>query len=84
MDKATLLGFIAGTLTTFSFLPQAVHTFKTRSAKDISLLTYSIFCIGIFLWLIYGLMIGSLPVTITNGITLVLALMILVMKIRFG
>jgi MtN3 and saliva related transmembrane protein len=83
IDGVTLLGLAAGTLTTISFFPQLLHTWKSKSAKDISLGMYIAFCSGILLWLIYGLLIDSVPVIAANAVTLVIALSILVLKIRF-
>jgi MtN3 and saliva related transmembrane protein len=78
------LGYAAATLTTASFVPQALHTWRTRDVSGISLGMYSAFTLGIALWLLYGLRIGSMPVTIANAITLVLAVAILGMKLRYG
>jgi len=79
-----LIGSIAATLTTLAFVPQARLTWKSRRAEGVSLAMYSIFTIGIALWLVYGLMLGAWPVIIANFITLVLAVFILGMKLRFG
>jgi len=79
-----LIGSIAGTLTTVSFLPQVFKTYRSRSAKDISLVMFLLFSLGVFLWLLYGLSLQSMPIIVSNGITLVLALSILVMKFWFG
>ncbi|NJD55806.1 MAG: hypothetical protein FIA94_05295 [Nitrospirae bacterium] len=84
MDAATLLGMAAGTLTTVSFLPQVIKTWKTRSTKDISTGMFSLFCAGIFFWILYGFSISSLPVIVTNIITFILAFIILVLKLRNG
>jgi MtN3 and saliva related transmembrane protein len=84
MDEATLLGMAAGTLTTISFLPQVIKTWKTRSTKDISGGMFSLFCAGIFLWILYGFSIRSLPVIVTNVITFALAFIILLLKLRSG
>lgn len=78
------LGYAAATLTTTSFVPQAWHIWRTRDVSGISLGMYSVFTLGIALWLLYGLRIGSLPITLANAITLVLALAILGMKLRYG
>ena len=83
MTPSTILGLIAGTCTTAAFLPQLIKIWKTRSTRDISLLMYVVICTGILLWLIYGIMIGSVPVIIANAVTLVIAAMILVLKIRY-
>lgn len=78
------IGSIAAVLTTGSFVPQAWLTFRTRDVSGISLGMYSCFTTGVALWLVYGLSIGSLPVTLANVVTLTLALTILGMKLRYG
>lgn len=78
------LGFAAATLTTASFVPQVWHTWRTKDVSGISLGMYAVFTLGVALWLVYGLRIGSLPVTVANAVTLSLALAILVMKLRYG
>lgn len=78
------LGFLAATLTTASFVPQAWLTFRTRDVSGISLAMYSAFTLGILLWLAYGLMLGAWPVIIANAVTLALAAGILAMKIVIG
>jgi len=79
-----IMGLLAGTLTTIAFLPQLIHTWKTRSAKDVSLGMFLIFTTGVLLWVIYGLMLQSLPIIAANTVTLVLAGAILVLKFRYG
>ncbi|WP_207480890.1 SemiSWEET transporter [Arenibaculum pallidiluteum] len=79
-----LTGLVAGTLTTLSFLPQALKTWRTRSAKDISLVMFLCLCVGVALWLAYGLMIGAVPVIVSNLVTLAIAGTILVFKLRYG
>jgi len=79
-----LVGSLAAFLTTLAFVPQAWLTWKSRRAEGISLGMYSIFTIGVALWLVYGLMLGAWPVIIANLVTLVLAVFILGMKLRFG
>lgn len=78
-----ILGWIAGTLTTIAFFPQLLKTWSTKSAKDVSLWMMVTFCIGIFLWIVYGLAIQAMPIVVTNLITLILALLILILKIRY-
>lgn len=75
------LGFLAATLTTASFVPQAWLTFRTRNVSGISLAMYSVFTLGIAAWLAYGLMLGAWPVIVANALTLALASAILAMKI---
>ncbi len=83
MEFITIIGLAAGFCTTAAFLPQAVKTWKTKSAKDLSLGMYSIFCTGVILWLTYGILIQDLPIILTNVVTLVLALSILYFKLTF-
>ena len=79
-----LLGFAAAFCTTAAFIPQLVRVLRLRSAREISLPTFLLFSIGVFLWLLYGLDIGSKPVIASNGVTLVLSVSILVLKLRYG
>jgi len=83
MPTSDLIGYIAAVLTTFSFVPQAWLTFRSRDVRGISLGMYSAFTLGVALWLVYGLLAGAWPVVAANAITLVLAVSILVMKLRF-
>lgn len=83
MDAGNLLGMIAGTLTTAAFVPQVVKTWRTRSTHDISLGMFALFSSGLVLWLVYGVVIGSLPIVVSNIVTLALALTILYFKLRY-
>jgi MtN3 and saliva related transmembrane protein len=83
MDTITVLGLFAATLTTFSFLPQMLKTWQTKSAKDVSFIMLISFNTGIFLWLIYGIALRALPIILANGITLIFNLIILWLKIRY-
>lgn len=82
-EHAEVLGTLAGTLTTVSFVPQVLKIWKSKSAKDISFGMFLLFSAGILLWLVYGILIGAQPIIIANSVTLVLALAIVVMKIRY-
>jgi len=84
MDSVSLLGIAAGTLTTISFLPQVLKTWRSQSAKDFSFWMLGAFASGVLLWVIYGLWIGSLPIIVTNVATLALALALVGMKMKFG
>ena len=83
MDCATLIGSIAGALTTISFLPQVVRIIRTKKTRDLSPAMYIILCAGVVLWVIYGLLLKSLPVIIANSIVIVLSLYILMMKFKY-
>jgi MtN3 and saliva related transmembrane protein len=83
MDTTTLVGFIAGLLTTISFLPQVVKTWKSKSAADLSLGMFSVFSVGVMFWLAYGFLIQKPPIIFWNVVTLILVLAILLMKLKF-
>lgn len=83
MSTIQLLGLVAGSLTTASFLPQVIKTWKSRSAKDLSLGMFSLFCLGVTLWLIYGFIVKDIPVIAANSVTLMLASTLLFFKLRF-
>jgi len=83
MNLVTAIGLMAGTLTTISFLPQAIKTWKSKSAKDISLAMFLTFCLGVILWIIYGICIKDLPVIATNSLTLILSGTILFFKFKY-
>ena len=78
------LGLVAGALTTIAFLPQLIKTVHTRSARDISLGMFVMFTTGVALWLLYGILTSAVPVIAANALTLVLAVIILVLKLRYG
>ena len=77
-----LIGYCAAFLTTIAFLPQAIQSWRTRDLSGISVGMYSLFTAGVGLWLIYGLLIEKWPLILANALTFLLALSILVLKIR--
>ncbi len=83
MQLSDLLGLTAAALTTVSFVPQVLHTWKTRRAGGVSLGMVSLFTLGVALWLCYGIALGAWPLIVANAITLTLALALLGMKLRF-
>ena len=83
MDFINTLGLAAGTLTTIAFLPQMFQIWRTKSAKDVSYIMLIIFMSGLFLWLIYGIILGALPVILANGVSLFFNLIILWLKIKY-
>lgn len=83
MNVIQILGLAAGSCTTIAFLPQVIKTWKSGSAKDLSLGMFSFFCFGVLLWLIYGIIINDLPVILANLFTLLLASSLLYFKLRF-
>ena len=83
MTLIDLVGTVAGTLTTIAFIPQVIKTWRSGSAEDISLVMFLLFTTGVLLWLVYGIALNAPPVIIANAITLVLALTIVALKIRY-
>ncbi|MEF3192968.1 MAG: SemiSWEET transporter [Halothiobacillaceae bacterium] len=81
---ADWIGIVAATLTTVSFVPQAVKTWRSRHARDLSLGMFSLFTAGVLCWLLYGVLIGSWPIIIANTITAILSGSILFFKLRYG
>jgi MtN3 and saliva related transmembrane protein len=84
MTIATAIGLVAAFCTTVAFVPQVVRTWKSRSTEDISLGMFGFYSTGIFAWLVYGLMIGDIPLIASNGVTFVLSLIMLGFKLRYG
>ncbi len=84
MNGVELLGVVAGVLTTIAFVPQALKTWRTGSARDFSLPMLLLFCTGVVMWLGYGLLIASPGLIVANGVTLPLAASILLVKLRRG
>jgi MtN3 and saliva related transmembrane protein len=84
MQVSDALGYLAATLTTVSFVPQAWRTFRTKDVSGISLKMYTLFTLGVAVWLAYGIVLGEVPMMIANSTTLLLAIPVLVMRIRYG
>ncbi|MBD3245611.1 MAG: hypothetical protein GF333_01190 [Candidatus Omnitrophica bacterium] len=80
----TLVGVIAGTLCAVSFLPQVIRILRTRNTRDLSFVTFSMFALGVFFWLVYGILLREPPMIAANGFILALALVILAMKVKYG
>lgn len=76
-----LIGYLAATLTTVSFLPQAIMTVKTRDTSSLSLGMYSMFTLGVLLWLIYGVYLSNVAIVAANAVTFLLAASILIVKV---
>lgn len=83
MDWITIIGLLAATGTTTSFLPQTIRTIKTKHTRDLSLGMYAILTTGVFLWLVYGILIKNMPIIIANAISFVFTTIILILKIKY-
>lgn len=84
MTLERCIGLAAAVLTTLSFLPQVLRSLRTRDTRGISLGMYSVFTVGVALWLVYGLLLHDLPITLANAVTLLFALVVLILKLRHG
>ncbi|OPX64146.1 MULTISPECIES: SemiSWEET family sugar transporter [unclassified Methanoregula] len=82
MDTIVLVGYIAGALTTISFVPQVLRAWKLGETRDLSLAMLLLFALGILLWTSYGIWTGSMPIILANVITFVLILILLGLKVR--
>jgi len=83
MDTIVLVGYIAGTLTTLSFVPQVARAWKLKETRDLSLAMLLLFALGVLLWTLYGVWTGSVPIIAANIITFILILVLLWMKVRY-
>jgi MtN3 and saliva related transmembrane protein len=83
MNTTDFIGYFSAFLTTFAFVPQALHSWKTRDLSGISLPMYSIFSAGVVGWIVYGVSIASWPIVVANVVTLVLSCAVLWLKLRY-
>ena len=84
MVNYELIGYFAGIITAISLAPQVFKAWKTKSTKDISILWTLIYLLGLTLWVLYGLGIKSYPIIITTGAELLIALSLIILKIKYG
>jgi MtN3 and saliva related transmembrane protein len=82
--NADLIGYVAATLTTGAFVPQAVKTIRTRETHAISFWMYVGFTLGVALWFVYGVALGSWPIIAANAVSFLLAATILALKVHYG
>ena len=83
MAPIEILGLVAGTITSVTFLPQVIKIWQTKSAKDLSLMMLLLLMLGVVLWLIYGLVVMSTAIIYTNSMVLAMSLIMLYFKVRF-
>mgnify|MGYP000129580839 CR=1 FL=1 len=84
IDVTSIVGYAGATLTTVAFLPQVLHTLRTRDTSGISLGMYTAFTLGVALWFVYGVLLHAWPIIIANVVTLVLSGSVLMLKLRHG
>ena len=78
------LGFLAGVLTTFCYVPQLIRVFRLKSAKEISMLFTILLLIGVVIWLFYGIFLALTPLILWNSIGVVMVATLLYAKLRYG
>jgi MtN3 and saliva related transmembrane protein len=83
MDTIVIVGYIAGALTTLSFVPQVIRAWNLKETRDLSLAMLVLFALGVLLWTLYGVWTGSMPIIAANMVTFILILVLLWMKIRY-
>ncbi len=83
-NYTTIIGLLAGTCTIISFLPQVIKTVRTKKTKDLSLAMYAVLAVGLLTWIVYGVLTNSFPIILANSISFILAVIILILKIRYG
>jgi MtN3 and saliva related transmembrane protein len=83
IDVITTLGLVAGALTTIAYLPQLIKTWQSKSAEDLSWSMLVTLCVGIILWLVYGVIVWDIPLIAANVMTFTFASVILYLKIRY-
>ena len=84
MNYITIIGLVAAACTTTAFFPQILQVYRTKQTRDLSLPTFILLTTGIFLWLVYGILLESLPIILANFITLIGCFYIVIMKIKYG
>ena len=84
MYTVEIVGFLAGILVALSFLPQVIKSWKTKSTKDIAISLSIVNLSGQVLWIIYGFLVGSASLIVMSGITLLLTLSLLILKLKHG
>jgi MtN3 and saliva related transmembrane protein len=83
MNTTTIIGLLAGFLTTGSFLPQIIKTIRTKDTRNISLMMYIFYVIGVVLWLVYGYAADDAVLLITNSFSLLFGITLLIMKLKY-
>ena len=83
MDYVTMIGLAAAAITVVSLFPQLVKIWRTKSTKDISLGMFLLFCGGVFLWFVYGILLQDLPIIVANFLGFIQTLIILIFKMKY-
>ena len=83
MSAIQILGLVAGTITSITFLPQVIKIWKTKSAKDLSLAMLALLMLGVSMWLLYGILVLDAAIIYTNSMVLIMSLVMLFFKLKY-
>lgn len=83
MTGVDILGYSAGAITSLTFLPQVIKTWKERSAKDISLMMFLIAALNEIMWVVYGILLNNWIIILTNSVILVMSLTMIYFKLKY-
>ncbi len=84
MNMKLVIGIVAATLTTVSFIPQVVKAARSKKTEDLSLLMFVLFSAGVFLWMVYGILLGEIPIILANALGLTMGLYLVYLKIKYS
>lgn len=82
MDQLTVVGLLAGFITTLGFVPQVVKGYRSGRMEDVSLFMPMVLMLGMGLWLVYGLFLGDLPIILWNAVSIALNAVMVFLKLR--
>lgn len=83
METITLIGIFAGACTTFAVIPQIIKSWRTKKVMDVSPIMFSVLILGVGLWVVYGIMKNDIPIIVTNGLSVLLNLSMLVLMLLY-
>jgi MtN3 and saliva related transmembrane protein len=84
LPSSEILGLLAGLFSTFAIVPQIMRVYKLKSAREISVIYNTTMLLGIILWLVYGIVLGLIPIIIWNIIGALLNVLLLLAKLKYG
>jgi len=84
MNIKLIIGIMAATLTTVSFIPQVVKAARTKKTADLSLMMFVLFSAGVFLWMVYGIILGEIPIILANALGLTMGLYLVYLKLKYS
>ena len=83
MTTLTMIGYVAGSLTSLGFVPQVLKGFETKHMKDVALWQPLLLSVGMVMWLIYGIMLKEMPMILANSFSIVCNTIVIVQKLIY-